>query len=424
MDQKNSDNATLSVIIPAYNCREYLERCVRSVLLADPFEIIIIDDGSADGTEQVCKKLMNCYKNIILIQNNINRGVVTSRCIGVSKATGKYIAFVDADDWIEPDFLIQAVRELECRELIDIVAGRTLQDNGSGVINYISFIAEEKMLEHREAVRELFDWNYYRWELWGKVYRRRLFYGWQPDESIRICEDLDSTWNLFRNANKTLCLSIDYYHYFYNEKSASYTVNSVMSNSYKVFERICGNEKDELGDLQIAKVKEHYRRSLINLIRELLFQDGDRTLIEETQQKLNRLYDDMNLEKTTAVRRLCQNYNSAKSLLGEMEEETVKLFSDIKQDGKQVYLYGTGIVSDFISRVLQKKDYWDYEYVVSDGQMKRSFFHGRKVSFVNQVAKESVILLSVNRSVQDQLYFELQNRGYQYIYKIDTWGIV
>lgn len=424
MNRKNDESGRLSVIIPAYNCREYLERCVFSVLSANPFEIIIIDDGSVDGSDQVYEKLEGCYENIVIIKNSINQGVVFSRCAGIAKARGEYIAFVDADDWIEPEFLIRAVQELGCMNSIDIVVGRAIQDNGKGVTAYVSFAVEEKVLEHREAVQGLFDWKFYRWELWGKVYRKKLFHGWQPDECIKICEDLDSTWEIFRNADKTLCLPIDYYHYFYNEKSASCTVNCAMSNSYKVFERIYRTGKNELDDPQMSKVKEHYRFSLINLVRELLFQSGDRTFIEEVQFKIDRLYDDMNLEKTSAIRRLCQSYESAQNLLGEIEGETVKLFNKIKQDGKKVYLYGTGAVSDFISRILQKNDCSDFEYVVSNGHMKKTFFHEKKVFFLNQIEKNSSILLSVNCSMQNQLYCELESRGYQSVYKIDTQGVV
>lgn len=424
MKLKNSESGMLSVIIPVYNCREYLERCVQSVLAADPFEVIIVDDGSNDGTDRVYEKMSEDCHDIVVVRNKVNQGVVVSRCAGVSKARGEYIAFVDADDWIEAEFLIQAVQELKVRKSIDIVVGRALQDNGKGKTEYVNSILEEKVLEHREAIQGLFDWNLYRWELWGKVYRKKLFYGWMPDESVKICEDLDSTWELFRNAVKTLCLPMDYYHYFYNEQSASHTVNSAISNSYKVFEKIYKTGKNELDDFQVERVQEHYRCSLINLIRELLLQGGDRIIIEKMQFKLDMLYKDSKLNKTAAMERLCRDYSSARNLIEEMERETVNLFYDIKPEGERVYLYGTGIVSDFVSKILQRNGCLDFGYVVSTGQMKKTCFHGRNVLYLDQIEKKSVILLSVSLSLQNQLYCKLKNSGYHSIYKFDTQGVV
>lgn len=424
MDRKNDGDGRLSVIIPAYNCREYLERCIVSVISADPYEVIVIDDGSSDGTDQVCEMLSARYENLVMLGNHGNRGVAASRCAGVSRARGEYIAFVDADDWIEPEFLAQAVQILNFDDSVDIVVGRTLQDNGRGTMAYISLLKEKKTLECKEAVQGLFDWTLYRWELWGKVYRKKLFHGWMPDESVKICEDLDSNWELFRRAGQTVCLPIDYYHYFYNEKGASYNVNSIAGNSYKVFERIYRDGKGWLGKSQMTKVKEHYRSCLINLIRELLFQDGDAARIAEMQLRLSRLYNSMELERLTNIKRLCENAASAQGLMKEIEEKTVSLFYGTKQEKEQIYLYGTGIVADFVSRILLKNNCLDFEYMVSGGQMKKSSFHGRRVSFADHVKKDSVIWLSVNCSMQEQLYCELKDKGYQHVYKIDTQGVV
>lgn len=423
INKNNYMRNKLSVIIPTYNCVEYLNRCIMSVEAANPFEIIIVDDCSTDGTGELCDKFID-EGNITVIHNHDNLGVVVSRNVGLIEAKGEYVTFIDSDDWIEPEFLRRAIDELNIQDSVDIVVGRMLQDNGKGKINYLATVTNEVILNHKEAIGQLFDWRYYRWELCGKVYRRRLFENYRCDGEIRICEDLDSTWQVFRSADKTLCLPIDYYHYFFNEKSASYNTNIIVSNSYKVFEKIMLEGNEELNNSQMLKLKNHYRLCLINLIRELVFQGGDRNLILDVQIKLNSLYRNMKLEQPMAIKRLCHNYHSAIRLIQEIEDEILDLFKVIRPKEKRIYFYGTGIVSDFISRIVFKSDFKDFEYVVSKGEFKRDKFYERKVYYVDQISKNSAIILTVNSNIQNELFHKLIQDGYDNIYKIDTQGVV
>ena len=91
----------VSVIVPVYNCEKYIERCMDSLInqtLAD-IEIIVIDDESKDTTFEILKEYEKKDKRIKLMTKK-NSGVSSSRNKGMEIATGKYIAFVDGDDWI------------------------------------------------------------------------------------------------------------------------------------------------------------------------------------------------------------------------------------------------------------------------------------------------------------------------------------
>lgn len=94
----------LSIIIPVYNVYAYLERCVYSVLRQtfQDYEVILIDDGSTDGSGELCDQLAQLDSRIIPI-HTLNGGVSRARNVGLSRARGQYIAFVDGDDWIEID---------------------------------------------------------------------------------------------------------------------------------------------------------------------------------------------------------------------------------------------------------------------------------------------------------------------------------
>lgn len=95
----------ISVIIPAYNVEKYIKRCVDSVLqnTYSNFEIIIVNDGSTDSTESVCRGLLNDSRVHLFSQSNA--GVSAARNTGIKQATGEYITFIDGDDFVACDYL-------------------------------------------------------------------------------------------------------------------------------------------------------------------------------------------------------------------------------------------------------------------------------------------------------------------------------
>lgn len=95
-----------SIVIPVYNVESYIRRCVESVLCqkcAD-VEIILVDDGSTDNSANICDEFAAKYKEVIVVHKN-NGGLSDARNVGIEKASGKYVIFLDSDDYWESDFL-------------------------------------------------------------------------------------------------------------------------------------------------------------------------------------------------------------------------------------------------------------------------------------------------------------------------------
>lgn len=109
----------ISVIVPVFNVEAYVETCIRSIMEQTyrNLEIIIVDDGSTDNTGNICKSLAQEDDRIIVISQK-NGGVVRARNTGIEKASGKYMGFVDGDDWIEKDMYEQMVKGISGGDLL------------------------------------------------------------------------------------------------------------------------------------------------------------------------------------------------------------------------------------------------------------------------------------------------------------------
>ena len=104
----------ISVIIPTYNNGKFLDKCIESILSQTycEFELLIINDGSTDNTIDILKYYGQKDKRIKLF-NIENNGVSFARNLGISKAKGEYICFIDSDDWVEKDYLSQFVSKIQ-----------------------------------------------------------------------------------------------------------------------------------------------------------------------------------------------------------------------------------------------------------------------------------------------------------------------
>ncbi len=103
----NQNNTPLvSVILPVYNAGKTISKCIESILIQtlSDFELLIINDGSKDSTLSICEQLAEKDHRVRLI-NQENKGVSSARNKGIDSSTGKYICFIDSDDWVEPNYL-------------------------------------------------------------------------------------------------------------------------------------------------------------------------------------------------------------------------------------------------------------------------------------------------------------------------------
>lgn len=216
----------ISVIVPVYNAAQFLPRCVDSILNQDhtDFELLLIDDGSSDDSAQICDAYAK-KDNRVQVTHQSNRGVSAARNVGLRAAKGDYIAFVDADDWIESDMLSFLLSQAQAKNTDVVRCGyfTELADGhraSSEVSDDVSFPQPDTALAEL-AVSGTAG------VLWNKLYRRNVLKNVYFDEQFTCSEDLLFNYHVYKNAARFVFCSQPKYHYLINPSSIT---NSAFSD--------------------------------------------------------------------------------------------------------------------------------------------------------------------------------------------------
>lgn len=165
----------VSVVIPVYNLEGYLAPCIESVRRQSypDFEAIVVDDGSKDGSLAEIRRLTAGDDRFVVLSTE-NHGVARARETALSRSRGRYVCFLDGDDWWEPDMLERMVAAIEERADCDIVCGNYTRVCAS----YRTVVREGRTadLEGLGYLREVMTFGVAP-SLWGKLFRRSLFDG-------------------------------------------------------------------------------------------------------------------------------------------------------------------------------------------------------------------------------------------------------
>ena len=222
----------VTVIIPVYNVEKYIKKCVASVQNQsyDKMEIILVDDGSVDRSGNICDNLANEDHRIRVI-HQANHGLAVARNVGIEKATGEWLYFIDSDDWVSTEFLSNMMKvaqdtdaEIICCNSIDVREdGSIISENkGTGKIRVFNkYEAIKALIQKTENIR---------FEVWNKLWKRTLVYDTRFIEG-QISEDVHFDRILFMKTNKIAYL--DEYLHFYRVQRPGNT-----NSTFKV-KRLC-----------------------------------------------------------------------------------------------------------------------------------------------------------------------------------------
>ncbi len=224
--------AFFSVIIPVYNAEKYLCRCIDSILKQSfqDYEVLLVDDASQDGSSEICEKLCK-YNDKFKFEQVSHRGVSAVRNYAIMKALGRYLVFVDADDFIHADMLLQLYNIISTGENPDVcyMTSHYVITAGQCVINVVFTLDNLFKPDKNVSPDEFFgivtkENNYVPGSTWLMVCEREFIRSHKIlfDETIAWSEDCDFSYQILTQAENIKCCSFcGYYYYLDNYESAS-----------------------------------------------------------------------------------------------------------------------------------------------------------------------------------------------------------
>jgi glycosyltransferase involved in cell wall biosynthesis len=201
---------TVSIIVPVYNTEKYLEQCLASLReqTYGDIEVIVIDDGSTDHSRDICDRFAAEDIRFCVIHKEENTGLAAVRNDGISAARGKYIMFVDSDDWVNLDFCEKPLRAAEETGSDLVVFGYAESRKGRSTIQRT--LSREGVVSKEKALTVC--WRETRAYAWNKLYRRELFEGIRYPVG-RLFEDDATTHRVLNNAGQCYFLDNCFYNY-------------------------------------------------------------------------------------------------------------------------------------------------------------------------------------------------------------------
>ena len=256
----------LSVVVPIYNMENYLDRCMSTLLhqTRKPWEILLVDDGSTDGSAQLCDAYCQQYSFVKTIHKK-NGGLSSARNAGIECASGQFITFPDPDDWTESDYFEKFTSLAETYDADMVCTGYYIDyDNSNRAANPG---AATRIMNRVEALRALLMHPRMDGFAWNKIFRLDIIRSHQLRfiDSMGTTEDLAFTYKYLQHCDQILFSpGTRTYHYYQRMGAATSSIYSPKKlNSLKIFECMI---RDHLDDQLVEAAKIQFCDMSLNLL--------------------------------------------------------------------------------------------------------------------------------------------------------------
>lgn len=261
----NKENTFFSVIIPVYNVKDYFDDCMQSIFRQtyNDYEIVLIDDGSNDGSEKICDDYAAKYDNVVVYHKK-NGGQSSARNMGTEVASGRYFIFVDSDDYISDNTLEMFYEKIQEYGELDVVLSEFMYavEPSGKIIDAQGRLsaADYEGISGTEAINKMYH-SIPDWSPCGKCYRLQYWRdkGFRFIEG-RISEDLQLIDRVTLEAGKVAMVSA---HYYYRWKIESSTM-------HKNFEKLVRDTIFVLDDWNSYLVSKNFDSELDTAIRSVM----------------------------------------------------------------------------------------------------------------------------------------------------------
>lgn len=295
-------NELISVIVPIYNLENYIDRCIKSIAnqTYQNLEIILVDDGSTDGSREVCDKWEKTDKRIKCI-HKVNGGLSSARNIGIDAANGDFIAFVDGDDWIDSSMYEILYTAIATTNGEIATCGMYLSD-GKSKKKY-RCVSKIQEYDKKSVIKEILLDHSVDVSVCNKLYRKKVF------ESLRFPlgennEDAAVALESIENVSRFVHVGVPLYYYFQREKSISHTYD--MKNLDDLYKHSLQIENSIRRDYpELEKYANVYVLNQIITIIKCLLKDKNvnREREMETYRKALKNYESKDVVKYLTIKR-------------------------------------------------------------------------------------------------------------------------
>lgn len=284
-------NELISIIVPVYNVKPYLEKCVYSITnqTYKNIEVLLIDDGSTDGSDEMCDRLAEEDDRIIVIHQS-NKGLSAARNVGIDNSKGEWIAFLDSDDWVEPTMYEELLRLAKTKKTqISSCAVNYVTFEGASM-NTVTNTGDEFVYDLKKIIRGLLTQDRIRFEVWNKLWKRSLI-GNTRYISGQVSEDVYWDRKMF-NASKKIAF-IDKPLHNYRVSRPGNTNSKFRIARMCVFEEFdkWSNELIKLDMPKEAYIIHYIAMKFCMIIYEEAFRTKQKkTIMEDLKNRFNEYY--------------------------------------------------------------------------------------------------------------------------------------
>ena len=245
-------------------------------------EIIIVDDGSTDGSSQIYYKHQSQDDRIKVIKQK-NAGVSKARNVGLQSATGAYICFVDSDDWVEANYCAKLF-QLITNENADIAIIEASYEDEEGQVTFEKPTTQETTFQGRKTLSLLLEDTVIQSHPWGKLYKYSLVKDLSFPENIKCFEDYSTLFKIFDKAEKVIRSNDKLYHYIQRDDSLSHDLSPKTAYYFyiaimEVFRFWQGTRKVE----NQQKIAKNFVKKLLMVLKRILRQTSKEEMKNEKE---------------------------------------------------------------------------------------------------------------------------------------------
>jgi glycosyltransferase involved in cell wall biosynthesis len=213
----------ISVIVPVYNIESYVRKCVESIMAQTykNIEIILVDDGSTDGSPAICDELAARDARIRVLHTS-NGGQAAARNTGIKTSKGECVSFIDGDDYVTADYILHLYELIQNHHADISITNFCIRRDGAREPEREKELPYVLSMNRREALEMLLYKKHFSTSVWGRLFRRSLFDGLEFPLG-RIIEDLGVLYKIIDRAERVVYSSVIDYIYVQRTTSLLHT---------------------------------------------------------------------------------------------------------------------------------------------------------------------------------------------------------